>query len=247
MRILLVNDDGVHSPGLRELAAGLAENHQVTVAAPDREQSAVGHGITMRTPLLVQEFDLGPKVQAYGVAGTPADCTRLGLYAFTRGQVDLVISGPNRGTNLSLDILYSGTVSAALEAAMLGYKAIALSAPSEADEKAVTACFLSLLAQLDVGRDIQKVLNVNIPALPPEEMKGVVWTAQGSKARWRDRYERREAPFGGTYYWLDSGSFLEKYDEDTDVGCLEEGYITLTPLTFLLTDPEGFSGKKFTL
>lgn len=247
MRILLVNDDGINSPGLGELAAELSKEHQVTVAAPEREQSAVGHGITMRTPLLVQKADLGPGIRAYAVAGTPADCTRLGIYAFTEGQVDLVVSGPNNGTNLSLDILYSGTVSAAMEAAMLGYKAVAVSAPPGADVKMVAECFLSILRQLDLAQDVRKVLNINIPDLPAEKMKGIVWAPQGPKARWRDSYERRESPTGGVYYWLNGGHPKAEEYQDTDVSRLEEGYVTLTPLTFLLTDQEGFSGKSFTL
>ena len=148
MHILLVNDDGIHSPGLRLLAQALhGTGRQVTVVAPDRERSAVGHGITLRDPLFVQEFDW-EGVPAYSCSGTPADCTQLGLMALTQDPVDLVVSGPNRGLNLAGDLQYSGTVAAALEGAKKGCKAMALSAPREADQAVVARVFLRLLDQL---------------------------------------------------------------------------------------------------
>ena len=168
MHILLVNDDGIHSPGLRTLAEALkGAGHQVTVVAPDRERSAVGHGITTRDPLFVQDFDWDG-IPAHSCSGTPADCTQLGLKALVKSPVDLVVSGPNRGVNLAGDLLYSGTVAAALEGAKMGYKSIALSAPVEADRETLVRVFLAILVQLDLKHDVRQTLNINVPALPWE-------------------------------------------------------------------------------
>ena len=243
MRILLVNDDGIHSPGLRSLAVALqGEGHCVTVVAPDRERSAVGHGVTTRDPLFVQEQDW-EGIPAYSCSGTPADCTQLGLKALAKGPVDLVISGPNRGLNVAGDLLYSGTVAAALEGAKLGVKAIALSAPSEADSGLV----VKVLSQLDLRKDVRQVLNINVPALPYEEIQGLRWAPQGN-CMWLGDYEERVSPSGRRYFW--STHQADEYsssDETWDLALLQKGYVTLTPLQVTLTDPEGFSGKEFAL
>lgn len=247
MHILLVNDDGIQSPGLRELAVSLAESHRVTVAAPDRERSAVGHGITLRSPLFVEEVSWGSGLRAYSVSGTPADCTRLGLDALAETPVNLVVSGPNRGLNLSLDALYSGTVSAALEAAMQGVKAIAVSAPAEAEVGETVRIFRRILDQLDLERDIRQVLNVNIPALPAEQVQGVCWAPQNIVPQWEDHYEHRVSPDGRAYYWLRSSDQRTNPAGDTDLACLARGCVALTPLTFCLTDREGLREKTITL
>ena len=247
MRILLVNDDGIHSPGLRALAVALqGEGHCVTVVAPDRERSAVGHGVTTRDPLFVQEQDW-EGIPAYSCSGTPADCTQLGLKALAKGPVDLVISGPNRGLNVAGDLLYSGTVAAALEGAKLGVKAIALSAPSEADSGLVVKVLLKLLSQLDLRKDVRQVLNINVPALPYEEIQGLRWAPQGN-CMWLGDYEERVSPSGRRYFW--STHQADEYsssDETWDLALLQKGYVTLTPLQVTLTDPECFSGKEFAL
>ena len=179
MDILLVNDDGIHAPGLRLLAEALrGAGHSLTVVAPDRERSAVGHGITTRDPLFVQEVPW-EGIPAYSCSGTPADCTQLGLKALAPKPVDLVVSGPNNGINTAGDLLYSGTVAAAMEGAKLGVKAIALSAPAEADKPTVVQVFLKLLAQLDLEADVRQVLNINVPARPWEEIQGVRWAPPG--------------------------------------------------------------------
>ena len=245
MHILLVNDDGIHSPGLRLLAQGLqGAGHQVTVVAPDRERSAVGHGITLREPLFVGEQDWAG-IPAYSCSGTPADCTQLGLLALTDTPVDLVVSGPNRGVNLAGDLQYSGTVAAALEAVKKGRKALALSAPKEADPAVVVRVFLTLLGQLDLSRDVRHMLNLNVPALPYEQILGVKWAPQGSSL-WMGGYEERRAPDGRRYFWCAAGPARSE-QEDSDFSLLQRGYVTVTPLTDSLTDPAGFSGKTFTL
>lgn len=245
MRILLVNDDGIHSSGLKQLALSLAEKHEVTVVAPDGERSAVGHGITLRLPLFVQEVFWAERIKVYAISGTPADCTRLGLEVLTEGPVDLVISGPNDGPNTGMDLLYSGTVSAALEAAMLGRKALALSAPCGADMWEVVELFLQILEQLDLEQDVRQVLNINIPALPGKRLRGVRWAPQGL-AQWaEEKYERRVAPDGRLSYRPALREMPPAQDEGSDINCLTEGYVSLTPLTFCITDSEGFRDKAF--
>lgn len=245
MQILLVNDDGIHSPGLRALAVALqGEGHCVTVVAPDRERSAVGHGVTTRDPLFVQEQNW-EGIPAYSCSGTPADCTQLGLKSLAKGPVDLVVSGPNRGLNVAGDLLYSGTVAAAMEGAKLGVKAIALSAPAEADKPTVVQVFLKLLAQLDLEADVRQVLNINVPARPWEEIQGVRWAPQGD-CIWLGAYEERVSPGGRRYFWSTYGGYSQTEGDD-DRSLLEKGYVTLTPLTYEMTDPAGFSGKECTL
>ncbi len=245
MHILLVNDDGIHSPGLRLLAQALkGAGRQVTVVAPDRERSAVGHGITLRDPLFVQEFDW-EGVPAYSCSGTPADCTQLGLMALTQDPVDLVVSGPNRGLNLAGDLQYSGTVAAALEGAKKGRKAMALSAPREADQAVVARVFLRLLDQLEVEQDVAHMLNINVPALPYQAIKGVRWAPQGSSL-WLGGYEERYAPDGRRYFWCTSGPCRSE-EAESDFSLLQAGYVTVTPLTYLMTHREAFPGRELTL
>lgn len=248
MNLLLVNDDGIDSPALRLLAKELGKGHTVVVVAPDGNRSAVSHGLTMRMPILAREEQLEGCRKAYSISGTPADCTRLGIAPLMGDEmdIDLVISGPNVGYNVSFDILYSGTAAGALEGAMWGKKAIALSAAAKADAKEVVAVFLSLLRQLDVQRDIRHVLNINIPALPKEQIKGVKWVKQGLFHQWTDRYEHRRSPLGQDYYWIDG---IERTipPSETDSFAVQDGYVALTPISFDLTDAEGFSDRTFTL
>lgn len=240
MNILLVNDDGIHSPALWALAGGLSREHAVTVVAPANNCSAVGHGVTLHSPLFAHREDFPQGVPAWSVSGTPADCTRLGLLNFAPGPVDLVISGPNRGCNLSLDLLYSGTVAAALEAAMMGVKAIALSAPPDADDLQTVETFLCIFGLLDFERDFDQVLNINIPALPPRDIKGLCWAPLGNK-RWRGAYEKRpntEPGFEGqSLYHPPSRPPKRDPGADNDYDRLFDGCITLTPLGYSLQQP----------
>lgn len=247
MNILLVNDDGIGAPGFRLLAEGLGRRHRVTVCAPDGNRSAVGHGITLHAPLLVQKHELPGTAAAYGVSGTPADCVRLGLGGLIEEPVDLVVSGPNVGLNVGMDLHYSGTVSAALEAAMQGKKSIAVSAPPQADQKSVVELFLHLFEQLDMETDIRHALNINFPALPREEIKGVKWVPQWLSFPWEDAYERRTSPMGQDYYWVRGREIPVPGDCASDVSAVLNGYVALTPITFRFTDDEGFSPKEFSL
>ncbi len=245
MRILLVNDDGVESLGLRKLALALAESHQVAVAAPDGQRSAASHSLTLRDGLTVRETALG-SVPAWAVGGTPADCTRLALDRLFP-EAELVISGPNVGLNVAFDVLYSGTVGAALEAAMHGVKSIAVSAPPQAEEEEVVRVFLRLLEQLDPAEDIRHLLNVNIPALPLEQIKGVRWVPQGLYHQWEDHYWDGEPETDRRMYRVRGVEVAVLKEIVDDSSAVLNGYVALTPLTFSLTDGAGFRDKKFTL
>lgn len=236
MNILLVNDDGINSPGLWALSAALVRSHVVTVVAPAQNCSAIGHAITLREPLFARPADFPHGVEAWAVSGTPADCTRLGLLNFAPGPVDLVISGPNNGQNAAYDLPYSGTVAAALEAAMMDVKAIALSAPQGADDQQTVEVFMSLFDLLDVAHDFDQALNINIPNRPIQEIKGVRWAALG-RNRWEGAYECRTSPNGQSYYWPPSAPAPHTPGETDDWNSLHDGYVTLTPLTFRQEQP----------
>lgn len=253
MHILLVNDDGIDCPGFRLLTEELGKQHRVTVCAPDGNRSAVGHGITLHAPLTVHRVTLPGAVAAYGISGTPADCVRLGLGALIDELVDLVISGPNVGLNVGMDLHYSGTVSAALEAAMQGVRAIAVSTFPAAEDRETVRTFLHLLEQINLETDGFHALNINLPALPLEEVKGVKWVPQGLFFPWIDRYEQIEPSEGetsqeGVYRYQVKGTIRPDQDDiDTDVTAVLHGYAALTPITFSFTDDRGFSEKEFTL
>lgn len=245
MRILLVNDDGIDSCGLLLLAQALRKNHQVTVVAPDGQRSAASHSLTLGDRLAVRQTELDG-LTAWAVGGTPADCTRLALDVLCP-DAELVISGPNVGLNVAFDVLYSGTVGAALEAAMHGVKSLAVSAPPEADEAQVVRVFLRLLEQLDVERDINGLLNINIPALPLEEIKGVRWVPQGLYHQWEDHYWAGEPEANRRVYQVRGTEVPVPEEILDDSSAVLNGYAALTPLTFSLTDSEGFRKKAFQL
>jgi len=249
MHILLVNDDGIGAPGLHALAAELGREHRITVSAPMEERSAVGHGLTVRVPLFTEERQVPGAQAAYAVSGTPADCARLGILRLAGEPVDLVVSGINKGLNVAMDMLYSGTVSAAMEAAMLDKKSIAVSTQWDGDFAKAARIFARLLSQMDVERDIDFMLNVNIPALPGQEPKGVKWVPAGRTHLWADTYEHRQAPDGRNYYWLKNNqdAATPDFGTDTDIGSVANGYVALSPLVYDLTDSEGFRDKGFEL
>lgn len=236
LRILLTNDDGIEAPGLRMLAAELGQENIVLVAAPDRERSATGHAITMHQPLRARPMEVPGAKQAYAISGTPADCVKLAVDSLYPGQFDLVVSGINRGANLGTDVLYSGTVSAALEGVILGLPAVAFSL---AEYVAPEFCACSRIASnlvLEIcrkGWPTDTLLNINFPNLA--EPKGLKVTTLGQQ-RYVNAVQQRQDPWGGTYYWL--AGELSSYEnlEPTDVWAVDHGYVSLTPVHFDLTD-----------
>ena len=243
MRILVTNDDGVNAPGILALAQSLQELGEVMVIAPEGQQSAVGHGIPLHKPLRLDEVDLGDGLTAYSCSGTPADCMILG----TLGEMpppDLVVSGINAGANLGEEVLYSGTVSAALEAALHGFPAMAISV-AEYDEPMyeAAACFASQAARalLSSPLNADTVLNVNVPSLPPDKIQGVVATRLGRR-KYSEVVLRRDDPRGRPYYWF-TGSPIE-FDAapGTDIWAVKQGMISLTMVHFDLTSKQKWEG-----
>lgn len=241
LRILLSNDDGIFAPGILALKKALdAEGHQVTVCAPDRPRSASSHAITLHKPLRAVETRLPDGSIGWAVSGTPADCALLGLDAIcAETGIDLVISGINHGPNLGWDVIYSGTVAAAMEAVILGFPAIAVSTTSyERDLHYDTAArFIAreLVPKVaEHGLPRNTLLNVNVPNLPEAQVKGVKLTAK-SERRYKDRMEKRVDPRGGAYYWLGGLPTEEPAPEGTDSAATTEGYIAVTPLHLDMT------------
>ncbi len=246
MRILVSNDDGIEAEGIAALAKALSEIAEVTVVAPHKEQSAVGHSITMQNPLRVKKYYKNKEFFGYAVTGTPADCVKMGIRNIMGVLPDLVVSGINHGSNTAINIIYSGTVSAAREAAIMDVPAIAVSVTnhevtdfSYAGEIAKKICLLVAKKGLKKGT----LLNVNVPDVPKEEIKGIQLTHQG-KSKWDDIYEKRVDPYGQEYYWL-KGDLIETDDElYMDQMATKSNYVSVSPIHFDLTDYETFEEMK---
>ncbi len=247
--ILVSNDDGIDSPGISALAAAMAQIGRVTVVAPERERSAVGRGITLHKPLRADPVKIdgsSATVQAYVSNGTPSDCVVLGCLELVGRPPDLVVGGINRGGNFGEDILYSGTASVAMEGAIMALPAFAISvapvpvgAPfSEGPDYDVAAEFARALAEriLEHGLPPDSFLNVNVPALPREQIHGVAITRLG-RMRYRERLEKRLDPRGGTYYWLAGEPDFDAAVEGTDINAIMAGTISITPAHMNLTSP----------
>ncbi|MGB0649547.1 MAG: 5'/3'-nucleotidase SurE [Rhodothermales bacterium] len=238
--ILISNDDGIEAAGILSLAAALDAVGDVIIAAPLQEMSAVGHAITMRDPVRARPWPFrGPSGQltAYAVSGTPADCVKLALDKLVPRQPDLVVSGINHGPNTAVNVIYSGTVSAATEAAILGIPAIAFSYCrwGSGDFEASGRVAQQVVQQvLDNAFPPGILLNVNIPDIPYEQLKGFMITRQ-AQARWEEQFSERLDPFDRPYYWL-SGTFVNM-DEgtNTDLWAVDNGWVSITPVQHDLT------------
>lgn len=242
MKILISNDDGMMANGIKMLSETLATQHEVYVIAPDRERSAAGHSLTLHTPLRVEELEAKNGIKRCWVTtGTPGDCIKIGINAILEEgeRPDIVITGINHGPNLGSDILYSGTVSCAMEGAMLDCPSIAVSLASlryELDDFKFAAQFiLSLLPKLKEFQFPKKtILNVNVPALDPEDISGVAITELGRKM-FSDTYEKRVDPRGKVYYWLAGELINEPEDAQTDIAAVRNNKISITPVTYEMT------------
>jgi 5'-nucleotidase len=232
--ILLSNDDGISSEGLAILQAVLAPLDEVWVVAPDRDQSAVSHSLTLQRPLRIDP--VGPR--SFTVDGTPTDCVNLAINGILRERPRLVIAGINRGANMGDDITYSGTVSAAMEGTLLGVPAIAVSlVASEQFDFQPAAAFTQQLAATVLRERLppDTLLNVNVPGLPAEQIKGFALTRQG-KRRYGDAIVEKTDPRGKKYYWI-GGAELDFIDaEGTDFSAVQRGLISITPLHLDLTN-----------
>ncbi len=249
MRILLTNDDGIYSPGIYELYKKIKRLGQCTIVAPDAERSAQGHAITLSVPLRVNEARREDKFFGYAVSGTPADCIKIGLMAIMKGdkKPNLIISGINRGPNLGINILYSGTVSGATEGAILGIPSFAVSLASFKWHNFEAAVDFSYkLAKMILERKLSSktLLNVNVPALPKSKIKGIKITRQGTSTFYRESYDRREDPSKRVYYWLRSRRTEIEGEEGVDAVAVRDGYISITPIHYDMTDYENFELLK---
>jgi 5'-nucleotidase len=246
LKILVTNDDGIYSAGITALVEALKNIAEVTVVAPQEEQSAVGHGITMKHPLRIFKYRKNGTFFGYAVEGTPADCVKMGIRNIMGKSPDLVISGINNGSNTAINIIYSGTVSAAREAAIMDVPAIAISVTShETTDFSYAGKIAKMLAQKvnEHGLPNGTLLNVNVPNIPENEIAGILVTKQ-SKAKWDDIYEKRIDPYGRDYYWL-TGKMVEIENElHTDQVAIKNKFVSVTPIHFDLTDYETFEGMK---
>ena len=237
MLILATNDDGVHSPGLREMVHALQSLGRVVVVAPDRERSAVSHALTLHSPLRAVEQTPG----WWAVDGTPTDCVNLAIHGLLQERPDLVVSGINQGANLGDDLTYSGTVAAAMEATLMGVPALAISLAAErflAEDFRWSGSWVARLASqlLEHGLPSDTFLNVNLPAGQP---RGVRLTRQG-KRRYTDAVVRKVDPRGRAYYWIGAGELMFQELAGTDAYAVDRGYVSVTPLHLDLTNYAAF-------
>lgn len=237
MRILLTNDDGYFAPGIQTMYEVLKEeDYELFVIAPDSQRSATGHSITLFEPLFLTKHPL-EKGAGYALSGKPADCVKIGIQGDIIPKPDLVISGINNGPNLGTDVFYSGTVSAAMEGVLLGIPALAVSLASfSLTDYQPAATFLAKFLREHKGEILKQggLININIPAIPQEDWKGLKVTKLG-KAVYENVFEQRKAPFGREYYWQ-AGTVAKEEDEETDLFAVQQGYVSITPMHSDLTD-----------
>lgn len=237
--ILVTNDDGITAPGIRCLIQIMNEIGEVVVVAPNSPQSGMGHAVTLDATLQCEPIHIDNGIQKeYSCSGTPADCIKIAKHEVLNRIPDLCVSGINHGSNASINVIYSGTMSAAIEAGIEGIPAIGFSLLDyswEADfDQARDFIKKIALNVLENGLPKGVVLNVNIPKLKKEEIKGIKICRQ-AKARWLEEFDRRESPQGRVYYWM-TGKFInEETGEDTDLWALDNGYISVVPIQFDLT------------
>jgi len=242
MHILISNDDGYRAAGVTILAEALKTLADVTVVAPDRNKSGASSSLTLDLPLRVEKIS----EQLYSVSGSPADCVHLGCYKLMSQLPDMVVSGINHGVNLGDDVLYSGTVAAALEGRHLGMIAIAISSASLSGENIHSAAMICLdlikkLTTHPLAAD--KILNVNVPDLPYEQIKGIKVTRLGSRHRMNTLLEDKD-PKGKTIYWLGPPSDGQDIAEGTDFNALQQGYVSVTPLSVDFTAKDAMENLK---
>lgn len=242
MNILISNDDGVLASGIWILTEALSKENNVYVVAPDRERSAAGHSITLHNPLRVDEISprRGAK-RCWVTTGTPGDCIKIAISSILNNNElpDLVVSGINHGPNLGGDILYSGTVSCAMEGAMMGLPSIAVSLASLSFNNEnfrtaaeFTAKFIKRISNYKIPK--KTILNINVPGLDAEDISGVAITEMG-KRMFTDTYEKRIDPRGKTYYWMAGELINEPQDARTDIAAIRNNKISITPITYEMT------------
>ncbi len=237
--ILVTNDDGVTAPGIRNLVEAVKDLGKVVVVAPDKPQSGMGHAITIGQPIRLQKVEFFEDIEAYSCTGTPVDCVKLAVDKILHQKPDICISGINHGANHSINVIYSGTMSAAVEAAIESIPSAGFSLLDysiEADFSGAKKYARRIVEQMLSSKlDKHTVFNVNIPSLPPDHLKGIKICRQ-AYAKYEEDFLERQDPHGRMYYWL-TGEFVN-FDKgkDTDVWALANGYVSLVPVQFDLTN-----------
>jgi 5'-nucleotidase len=237
--ILVTNDDGITSHGIRTLIEVMAELGEVVVVAPNSPQSGMGHAITIGNTLRLDENDIYKDIVAYECSGTPADCVKLAKHIVLKERTpDLVVSGINHGSNSSISVLYSGTMSAAIEAAIEGMPAIGFSLCDHSLEADMDHCrqFVKTIALQVLKTSLPRgvALNVNIPAKTKNKIKGIKVCRQAN-SQWKENFEERKDPYGRRYFWMNGSFSNSDKGQDTDEWALENNYVSVVPCAFDLT------------
>jgi 5'-nucleotidase len=238
LHILVSNDDGIDAPGIFALTQELKKVARVTVVAPDKQQSAVGHAITMNYPLRAIPFRKNNEFFGYAVEGTPADAVKLGVRFLLKQKPDLLLSGINHGSNTAINIIYSGTVSAATEGTILGIPSVAVSLTTyEEADFSFAARLAAKLALVVAKRGLPEgtLLNVNVPAVPEEQVRGIRLTKQGT-SKWDDTFDVRRDPANREYFWLKGRLNVTDTDPTSDQIAVQSGFVSITPIHYDLTD-----------
>lgn len=243
MNILIANDDGINARGIHELAKALSQIADIYISAPDSQRSASGHGITMGKEIVARKTEFEYAKAAYSISGTPADCVKLGLDLYRREgiEIDIVFSGINLGSNLGTDILYSGTVSAAIEGGIKGHAGVAVSLNSEKPTYYEYAGRIAVETAKKVYEDLDRykpIININVPDLPAEDVKGVKAAFLGLKLYDEVYKDMGERDGGRAYVYHGEAIESEQLYDGSDVDLINDGFVTITPLHLDLTCPE---------
>ncbi|MCJ7801915.1 MAG: 5'/3'-nucleotidase SurE [Candidatus Marinimicrobia bacterium] len=236
-KILVTNDDGIFAPGIYALWEAMQEIGDVTIVAPYSEKSAVGHAITITDPIRVEKIQRKNGFEGFAVKGTPADCVKIAGRSLMKSPPDIVVSGINSGANVGSNIIYSGTVSAATEGTILGIPSVAISLNSikGGDMTASQKVAVTVVKKvLENGLPTGILLNVNVPNISEEAIKGYRITKQG-KLVFKDRFEKREDPRGKFYYWM-KGEIINDTDSESDGYAIQNDYVSITPIHYQLTE-----------
>jgi len=245
--ILITNDDSIVAPGIKALVEAMRPLGKVVVVAPDSPQSGKGHAITLEEPLRIMKVDVFEGIEAYQCSGTPVDCVKLAVDKVLNRKPDLCVSGINHGSNSSINVIYSGTMSAAMEASIEGITAVGFSYLDYSFQADFDACkhFAQIIAKKALSNEVPKgtLLNVNFPILPLDQIKGMKVCRQ-ARAKWQEEFDSRTDPRGKPYYWL-KGEFINgDPGEDTDEWALANGFVSIVPVKYDLTDYERLSHLK---
>lgn len=238
MEILLTNDDGIYTPAIAKLKQSLNDLGNVTVVAPDVEQSGVSHSVTFNRPIMARKVFINNSLFGYGISGSPVDCVKLAVRELMKTPPDFLVSGINSGSNVGIHVLHSGTVAAAIEGAILGIPSFAVSLeyteiPDTENAAIITRKIIAFLVKQRLPKGT--LLNINIPAIPLSQIRGIKITKQHVMG-FDECFDRHTDPNGQTFYWLAGNSKPAFCEQGTDIAAIKEGFISITPLRFDLTN-----------